>query len=289
MDSSRYYKPRFADAAIAPNPFNGLALCSYLTGQRACGWGDLSCVGKYDWTGTSPPNIAVTLFANEGSFPEDNAAPVPGASIRACNDSVAAQLKPCFPQSGAATTDTEGLTPALTLPSDSTGDYWYFDLTPPWTNGPKTMRFYSGRKLAARDAVISLPMYKQLFYVVRDPAYRLANAPWRRDKAVLWAVPRDCKGADAFGLEVSVEVPDGGAPPSASYQANGTWVTTPCGVGASCGSATAGGVFTGLEPGPVTVIARSGGAVVAKENIVTVADSVTFLYWLEPLRGGNNQ
>jgi hypothetical protein len=267
-----------ADGGVQNSAMAADNLCIYERAYSACNLGDLSCTLKYPSPTPSSSQIAVKFSAHTQAIPEVQGTPLGGIPIRACLSQT-----DCLTDYGHDTTDGQGHA-EISLPRHGLGESWYFEVTPlsSWPNGPSKMLFYSGRPLI-QPTTISLAMDEADFSDVRHPgAGARVGDVWNRDKAALWVFTRSCYNSLADGLEIRVTGLDGGIAGTPLY--NGTR-PTPCGT--SCGSSATGwAYFSDMEPGVVTVSAYDDrGTKVAEEPVViTKADSVTILNWLEPLR-----
>jgi len=149
------------------------------------------------------------------------------------------------------------------------------------------MLFYTGRSLT-KDTLIPLAMNAEAYSNLTDLGPVLVGGNvWHRDKALVLAFTRSCEIGLASGLEVRLEYADGGTGPPPLYN-NGLF-EVPCPFAAPSCTPTQNAAFSGVDPGLVTVSAWNGATKVAEETILTRANSVTYLNWMFPLRGGTNR
>jgi hypothetical protein len=282
VDPNGVYEPvpvAGQDGGLAPGAVVNLSIWTFTGAYNECGAADLSCVEHYGWVPSTSAYIKVTVFASTAGFPEIPGTPVPGLTVRAClqtDEACAGQVDPRA-NGGPLTTDGDGRA-TFTLPTNITGQTWYFEVTPTdWHGGPKHVLFNTGRRLV-RDALIPLTISDEV-RALTETTSTITQGTWQPGSAALRAWPRTCMNLLARGLAIDVEQPTGSRPVQVYQTAAGILAPVP---DASAFAAVA----WNLAPGRRWVTARDPvtNRVIAREQVILKADSLTVLNWLEPKR-----
>jgi hypothetical protein len=264
------------DGGLLASPIDSLLVCQFAGAYAACNLGDLSCTGRYGWDPAPKPTARVTVFVHTGTFPELFGVAMPQVTVRACQLNQSVNCPVLSGYDLLKVTGRMGDT-TFTLPTDDTGAYWYFEVTPGWPRGPKKFLFHTGRRLR-EDTVLSLATMEALYFGVKDPVD--GGIPWNPNQGAIQTFDRGCELNLVGGLEVWLD----GADARALYSGSGHLFETAPSPGSF------GARIFGVEPGFHILTTRKGGKKVAEELVRVEADAVTVMNWLEPRRTpGSNE